>query len=81
MKYIENAKIIKLEELPKINDQHPTYKDRICIEIAIAKITDDYIIYNARYCDLDSIELLDNDFFVDCAIWSYAVKKESYNRI
>lgn len=76
LNYIGNARIIKnLYELPRIGEIHPIYKTRICIEVKAYKFTDDYIFYQARFCEKDSLPILD-DFYINCSSWTYAVNKK-----
>ena len=72
--YIGNAKIVNFEELPKIGGEHEIIKKVICVETKIIDFQDDYIIYEARFCEKESFRCL-CDFFVDCCTWQYAVKK------
>ena len=72
--YIGNAKIIDINELPKINDKHELINGLICIEVKIVDFKEDYIIYQVKYCDKDSLHILD-DFYINCSSWLYAIKK------
>ena len=75
--YIGNAKIVNFSELPRIGEAHPIYKARICIEVKAYKFTDDFIFYQARFCEKDSLHILD-DFYINCSSWTYAVNKRLY---
>lgn len=79
LNYIGNAKIIDPSELPRIGEAHQIYKNRICIEIKAYKFTDDYIFYQARFCENDSLNILD-DFYINCSSWLYAINKNDLNR-
>lgn len=72
--FIGNAKIIDINELPKINDKHELINGLICIEIKIVDFKEDYIIYRVTFCEEESLHILDG-WFVDCSSWLYAVKK------
>ena len=72
--YIGNARIITKRDLPKIGGQHAYNKSVVCIELKIVGFIDDYIIYQAKFCEKDSLHLLD-DLFINCSAWSYAIKR------
>lgn len=71
--FIGNAKIINIEDLPKINEKN-IYNHSTCIEVKIKEFKDDYIIYEVIYCEDDSLDLLD-DLYCDCFKYQYAIKK------
>ena len=76
--YIGNAKIINLSDIPQIgHKRNYLLADYVCIEVKIKEILDDYIIYEALYCEAESVELLD-DFRFCCCHWSYAVSKKEF---
>lgn len=74
IKFIDNAKIIDINDLPKINEKHELINGLICIEVKIVDFKEDYIIYQATFCEEDSLHILD-EFYIDCCYWLYAVKK------
>lgn len=74
IKFIGNAKIININDLPKINDKHELINGLICIEVKIVDFKEDYIIYRVTFCEEESLHILDG-WFVDCSSWLYAVKK------
>ena len=78
--YIGNAKIIDKSRLPQVGTLCRNYyidkkycEDKICIEIKIKEFVEDYIIYEVKYCDINSMDLLD-DLYTDCSTWTYAIK-------
>ena len=83
--YIGNARIINARDLPKIGESHPDklLKNFICIELKIISFVNDFIIYQAKFCEKDSLHILD-DFYINCASWSYAIKntdKENHEKL
>lgn len=74
IKYIDNAKIIDINDLPKINGKHEWKIGVTCIEVKIVDFKEDYIIYKATFCENDSLDNLD-DCYIDCCHWLYAVKR------
>lgn len=75
--YIDNAKIIDLSNLPRIGAEHEHIKSIVCIELKIIDFKKDdlYIIYQARFCEKESLHILD-DFYINCCTYQYAVKNK-----
>lgn len=77
--YIGNAKIVKLLDLPWVGHrQIYLLGESVCIQVKIKEILNDYIIYEAEYCETESINILEDDFHWDCYIRSYAVSREEF---
>jgi hypothetical protein len=75
---IDNAIIIKIDDLPQIGATHNLYKNEICIDTKIIDFKGDYIIYQTKFCEKASLRILD-DFYINCRSWLYAIKKEDLN--
>lgn len=76
IKFSGNAKIVKsFSDIPCIGEEHDMMSNLICIEVKIEKITDKYIYYKVVFCEKDSLSLLDDDFFIDCCTYLYAVER------
>ena len=74
LKFIGKARLIDINDLPKINGRHEWINGLICVEVSIVDFEEDYIIYQATFCEEESLHMLD-DFYVNCSSWLYAVKK------
>ena len=74
LKFIDKAKVIDINNLPKINGKHESITGLTCIEVKIVDFKEDYIIYQATFCEDKSLYMLD-DFYIDCCHWLYAVKR------
>lgn len=77
LNYIGNAQIVSFSDLPRIGAEHKIYNKSICIELKIIDFKEDFIIYQAKFCEKDSLHILD-DFYINCSSWTYAVKKNVY---
>lgn len=76
-KYIENAKVIQIAELPAIGKRWDLHPNCVCVELEMEKYKDGYIIYNAWYCPDFSLEFLD-ELYMDCVRYKYAVKRTEF---
>ena len=82
IEFCGNAVLIhRLNDLPKIGETKMYLGNRMtCISVAIERFdldcnTDDgYIVYAAKYCETDSLSMLD-EFEMDCSRWLFAIKR------
>ena len=84
IEFCGNAVVIhSLNDLPKIGETKMYLGNRMtCISVAIERFDldcntdDDYIVYVAKYCETDSLAMLD-EFEMDCSRWLFAIKRSN----